>query len=274
MAVSVSYATSNGSAIAGQDYTAVAGTLDFPAECDRRRASRSRSCPTPIAPRSFSTVNLTLSQPGGGATLGAISLGDADDHQPELANVPTFVVTNTGDSGPGSLRQAITCCQRRSPTRVSMTSSFDIPASTAANLNVPVSGFRPEHANLDDQLSTARCRRSPTRSAIDGYTAGECRRSVPSIPTRSAPSSDSVNVGRVSRPAEASRSTTSAPIAGSGRQTVSDSLQRHGRAGPERSRVDRRDRQCRRDRQDPVNFGSASIITFQGAYATRHRRRI
>ena len=65
VAVSVSYATSNGSAIAGQDYTSVSGTLTFaPTVTDE-------SFSVPILDNthrstSFSTVNLTLSQPVGG----------------------------------------------------------------------------------------------------------------------------------------------------------------------------------------------------------------
>ena len=88
---------------------------------------------------SSSTVNLTLGQPGGGATLGAISRGDADDHQ-QQRNVSTFVVTNTGDSGPGTLRAAILAANADTNPGVDDI-VFDIPASTAANLNVPVAGF-------------------------------------------------------------------------------------------------------------------------------------
>ena len=45
VAVSINYATSNGSAIAGQDYTSASGTLTFRPIRPTRR-SRFRSCPT------------------------------------------------------------------------------------------------------------------------------------------------------------------------------------------------------------------------------------
>ena len=80
VAVSVNYATSNGSAVAGQDYTAASGILTFPPN----QTDETFSIPilaNPSRSTTFSTVNLTLSQPGGGATLGAIALGDLDDHQ-------------------------------------------------------------------------------------------------------------------------------------------------------------------------------------------------
>src|SRR4051794_1887719 len=52
----------------------------------------------------------------------------------------TFDVTNTGDSGFGSLRQAILNSNANPGTN---NIQFNIPASTAANLDVPVSGFDP-----------------------------------------------------------------------------------------------------------------------------------
>ncbi|MGO9469386.1 MAG: beta strand repeat-containing protein, partial [Isosphaeraceae bacterium] len=166
VAVSVSYATSNGSAIAGQDYTSVAGTLTFaPSVTDL-----SFTIPildNPNRSTSFSTVNLTLSQPGGGATLGAISsatLNITNSNQ----NVSTFVVTNTGDSGPGTLRAAILAANA-DPNPGVDNIVFDIPASTAPLLNVPVAGFDPTTQTWTIALQ------SPLPEithavAIDGYT--------------------------------------------------------------------------------------------------------
>ena len=166
VAVSVVYATSNGSAIAGQDYTSVTGTLTFAPGVTEESFS------VPILNNTHrstnvSTLNLTLSQPGGGATLGAISsatLTITNSNQ----NVSTFVVTNTGDSGPGSLRAAIEAANA-DPNPGVDNIVFDIPASTAADLNVPVSGFDPSTQTwtitLDSPLPVI------THSvAINGYT--------------------------------------------------------------------------------------------------------
>ncbi len=71
-AVSVHYATSNGTAIAGRDYTAVMGTLSFPPNVSEESFSVPiLDDPFVSTPTSFFYV--TLSQPTGGATLGPIS---------------------------------------------------------------------------------------------------------------------------------------------------------------------------------------------------------
>ena len=57
-------------------------------------------------------------------------------------NPLTFVVTNTGDSGPGTLRDAITAANA-DPNPGVDNIVFEIPASTAGNQNIPVSGFDP-----------------------------------------------------------------------------------------------------------------------------------
>ena len=60
--VAVHFATSNGSAIAGQDYTAVSGSLTFaPGQNDKIISSILANSNRPTT---FSTVNLVLSQPG------------------------------------------------------------------------------------------------------------------------------------------------------------------------------------------------------------------
>ena len=70
--VSVNYATSNGTAVAGKDYTAASGTLTFQAgETDKTFSVT--ILPNPSQAASSVTVNLALSQPTGGSTLGSPS---------------------------------------------------------------------------------------------------------------------------------------------------------------------------------------------------------
>jgi hypothetical protein len=141
VSVSINFATSNGSAVAGQDYTAVSGVLTFaPDQTDAFFSIP--TLPDPTSPTTFSTVNLTLSQPAGGATLGSIALATLTILNNTAGNPLTFVVTNTGDSGPGTLRAAITAANQDSSTDVDNI-VFEIPASTAGNQNIPVAGFDP-----------------------------------------------------------------------------------------------------------------------------------
>jgi hypothetical protein len=70
--VAVNYATSNGTAVAGHDYTAASGTLTFQAgETDKTFSIT--VLPNPSQAASSVTVNLALSQPTGGSTLGSPS---------------------------------------------------------------------------------------------------------------------------------------------------------------------------------------------------------
>jgi hypothetical protein len=69
-AVSIQYATSNGTAIAGSDYTSATGTLNW---ADGDGASKTFSIPitNDSLDESDETINLILSNPTGGATLGS-----------------------------------------------------------------------------------------------------------------------------------------------------------------------------------------------------------
>ncbi len=90
-AVSVSFATGDGSATAGDDYQASSGTLDW---ADGDAAPKSFTVPVldDLETEGDETVNLTLSNPTGGATLGQASAAtltiDDDDDPPAGDCVP------------------------------------------------------------------------------------------------------------------------------------------------------------------------------------------
>lgn len=72
-AVSVAYATSNGTASAGSDYQATSGTLNW-ADNDDNTKSFTVTILNDGVDEPNETVTLTLSSPGGGATLGSPSV--------------------------------------------------------------------------------------------------------------------------------------------------------------------------------------------------------
>ncbi|WP_295684051.1 Calx-beta domain-containing protein [uncultured Nevskia sp.] len=113
-AVSVNYASSNGTALAGSDYSAVSGTLRWNAG---DTASKSFTVPinNDTAAEANETITLSLSAPGGGAVLGAtktqtLSIIDNDGAPGTLAlsstnytvgeagGVATVTVTRSGGS--------------------------------------------------------------------------------------------------------------------------------------------------------------------------------
>ena len=101
-AVSVNYATSNGSATSGSDYTAASGTLNF-ANGDAASKTFTVSVIDDTTYEGNETVTLTLSNPTGGATLGSPSSAVLtiveNDPQPNLAintNCPTPLSTVQG----------------------------------------------------------------------------------------------------------------------------------------------------------------------------------
>jgi len=106
--VSVHYATSDGTAKQPGDYTSASGTLSW-ADGDVSSKTFNVTITDDNIFEQSEAINLTLSSPVGGATLGAQStaaLTILDNEQPP--NLADLVVTNTNDSGSGSLRQAIT----------------------------------------------------------------------------------------------------------------------------------------------------------------------
>ena len=100
-AVSATFATSDGTAVAGADYTPVNTTVFFAAG-----NTAPRTVVVPIIGNTIDepdkTVNLTLSQPGGCAALGAQTtavLTIEDDDRPSPASLPTGIDTGFANAG-------------------------------------------------------------------------------------------------------------------------------------------------------------------------------
>jgi CSLREA domain-containing protein len=118
--VSVNYATFDASAVAGSDYISTSGTLIFPN--GQSSASFSVSIIDDAQAEFDESLEVMLTNPGGGVILGVLSTSSLqiiDDQAP-------LVVTNTNDSGPGSLRAAITTANGSSSRDLI---TFDIPGA-------------------------------------------------------------------------------------------------------------------------------------------------
>src|SRR5262249_26691779 len=95
--VSVNYATSNGTATAGSDYTATSGTLNFGV------GETSKTFTIPIlddtAVENPETVTLTLSNPTGGATLGSPATATLTINSDDTSSQPVTVTLQQGVNG-------------------------------------------------------------------------------------------------------------------------------------------------------------------------------
>src|SRR5262249_36856199 len=95
--VSVNYATSNGTATAGADYTAVSGTLTFGI------GDTSKTFTVPIINDTLvegnETVNLTLSSPTSGATLGGQATAVLTIQDDDTSGQPVTVTLQQGVNG-------------------------------------------------------------------------------------------------------------------------------------------------------------------------------
>lgn len=169
-AVTVNYATSNGTATAAVDYTAAAGTLNF--ACGSVAV---QSFQVPLiddaALEADETVNLTLSAPSGGAALGVpagATLTITNDDAPvpgtlqfsvgavsvnEGAGTATVTVTRTGgNDGAVSVNYATVNGTAAAPgdyTAVSGTLSWPAGDSAPRNIVVPITNdalFEPSEA--------------------------------------------------------------------------------------------------------------------------------
>jgi len=125
--VSIDYATSAGTATPGVDYVETSGVLNF------IDGQLSDVITVPVLDDTQANANttftITLSDPTGGAVLGAQSSAVVTIDDDKLIQPTTFMVTNTNDSGPGSLRQAILDSNSQ-PGIVVDTIAFDITGGT------------------------------------------------------------------------------------------------------------------------------------------------
>ena len=185
-AVSVSFATSNGTATAPGDYTAVSQTVSF---ADGDTANKTISIPiiNDTTAEANETVNLTLSSPTGGATLGTpstavLTITDNDVALPagtlqfsaatysvgENAGNAAVIVTRTGgSSGAVSVSFATSNGTATAPgdyTAVSQTVSFADGDTANKTISIPIINDTTAEANETVNLTLS----SPTGGATLG----------------------------------------------------------------------------------------------------------
>jgi CSLREA domain-containing protein/uncharacterized repeat protein (TIGR01451 family) len=103
--VTIEFSSIDDSATAGSDYVAVQGSLTFaPGEL-----TKTFSVPLTNDTRleGTETLQLRLLNPSTGSTVGALGTAELRIADDEAISAATFIVSNTLDGGPGSLRQAI-----------------------------------------------------------------------------------------------------------------------------------------------------------------------
>jgi plastocyanin len=183
-AVSVSYATSDGSGVAGTDYTAASGTLSW-ADGDAAKKSFSVTILNDSQNTPDRTVNLALSSPTGGATLGTPSTAVLTIHegagtlgfsqstysQSEAGGSALITVDRTGSgSGAVSVQYATvaggTAVAGKSYSSASGTLSWASGDAAAKTFTVPVID---DHA-VDPALTVNLALSNPTGGAALGQT--------------------------------------------------------------------------------------------------------
>jgi hypothetical protein len=165
-AASVSFATSNGTGIAGIDYTAVSGTLNFA----DGEITKTFAVPIldPLGLSADKTINLTLSNPTGGANLAFPTTATLTIL---AASGPNFVVTTTSDTPvapsadlpfPLTLRQAIAAADATAgPTTI----SFQFPAKPIPGIIDYDPAFQVWRIHVDSALPAI-----TGQVTIDGYS--------------------------------------------------------------------------------------------------------
>jgi hypothetical protein len=164
---SVTCATvAGGTAAPGSDYVPMTTTLNFAPGVNTQTFNVQILDPQLVG--GSRTVNLALSNPSPSVTnaidfrtTAVLRINDND-----AGSSGSFIVTDTNDSGAGSLRQAILSADA---APVPSTILFDIPAATDPLLSIPVPGFDPGTQTWTIQLQSPLPPITQTVS-IDGYT--------------------------------------------------------------------------------------------------------
>ncbi|WP_022978475.1 Calx-beta domain-containing protein [Nevskia ramosa] len=113
-AVSVNYASANGTAIAGSDYIATSGTLNW-ADGDATAKTFSVPMIDDAVAESSETLALTLSAPGGGATLGSIKTATLTIADNDSASVKSTLAFTAGSASIGEAAGSATVSVSRTP---------------------------------------------------------------------------------------------------------------------------------------------------------------
>ncbi len=198
-AISVNYATANGTATAGSDYSAASGTLNW-ADGDSAAKTFTVAAIDDALAEGNESINLTLSAPGGGATLGAqrtaalnildndnapgsIAFTAANVSVAEAAGAVTVSVARTGGSyGAASVSYATANSSAASGsdyTATSGTLSWASGDSAVKTIRVPV---------LNDTLAEASESFQIRLSAASGASLGSLSSSTVTIVDDDSPS--------------------------------------------------------------------------------------
>jgi hypothetical protein len=137
-AVGVSYATTNGTALSGSDYTTASGTLSW-ANGDTANKTFAVTILNDTVSESTETFTASISTPTGGATLGSPSSATVTitDDDPSTPTVPTGLTsTPTGHAANYSV---IWTASTGSPTYYTLDESgtIDFAVATHYTINVP-----------------------------------------------------------------------------------------------------------------------------------------
>ncbi|MEN1727948.1 MAG: Calx-beta domain-containing protein, partial [Pseudomonadota bacterium] len=141
-AVSVDYSTSDGTAMAGSDYSSTSGTLNW-ADGDGAAKSFDVMVIDDATPESDETVNLTLSNPGGGSSLGTPDTAVLTIQDDDVAGIKTF----SGPTATGSGTAVVTFTGGGSACGFAASTSF-----ASAPMPLPAGGYVFPHGVLDSLI--------------------------------------------------------------------------------------------------------------------------